>query len=97
MKKIKTLQQLHLEKIRLNTNKSILILKIKNEWEEIKKGNKPLNLAGQFVSGIISQTLFQNTSQAYITNKASLVAIHLIKEFTGNAFKNLKHWWKKKK
>jgi hypothetical protein len=93
MRRIKSLEQLRIQKERLNGEKTALMLTIKNEWEEIKKGNKPINMAGQFISGIITQSIFQNAGQAYMAEKATHVAIDFIKK----SFINIRKWLGKKK
>lgn len=93
MRQIRSLEQLRIRKERLNGEKAAILLTIKNEWNEIKKGNKPVNMAGQFISGIITQTMFQNAGQAYMAEKATYVAIDFIRK----SFINIRKWFRRKK
>lgn len=93
MRHIRSLEQLRIRKERLNGEKTALLLTIKNEWNTIKKGNKPVNMAGQLISGIITQSLFQNTSQAYMAEKATYMAFDFLKK----TITNIRKWFGRKK
>lgn len=93
MRRIKSLEQLRLERKRLDSEKEELLINIKNEWQVIKKSNKPVRIAGQFISGVIVQSIFKNGGQAYMAEKATIIAVDFIKK----SFLNVKKWLSRKK